>query len=91
MYRETVQGKWQKEPICPSTGSLKPDGTYGSYFCHLVYDGAYERTVLVDELFQHCWKAAILDYNGEQYHIMSAEYSTNEEAFQDAIDWNCGQ
>jgi hypothetical protein len=91
MYREPLRGKWSHEPIFPSTGAQKPDGTWFAYFCHMVYDGEYSHTVRVEEMGKDAWEATIEDSEGECFHRMREPYPTYREAFEDALGWASGQ
>lgn len=91
MRREALCGKWEKEPTFPATGSLKPDGTFCAYFCHLIYDGEYAQTVRVEEMADNTWEAIIEDNEGEIFHRMRTEYSDPFEAANDAASWASGQ
>ena len=91
MYREALNGYWEKEPTFPASRSMKPDGTHSAYFCHMIYNGEYAATVRVEELGMHAWEATIEDEDGEQVHRMRETYPTFHEAMDDATSWQAGQ
>lgn len=91
MYRESLYGKWEHEPIFPASGAMKPDGSFAAFFCHMFYDGEYEKTVRVEELGTNAWMAIIEDEEGEHVHRMGTEYASYHEAFDDAMGWVSGQ
>ena len=91
MHREKLYGKWEKEPTFPATGSLKPDGTHGAYFCHMFYNGEYAYTVRVEELGTNAWEATIEDETEEPFQRMRETYQTYQEAMDDAVSWAAGQ
>ena len=91
MHRTPLHGKWSHEPIFPSSFSQKRDGGFSAYFCHMVYDGEYARTVRVEEMGDNAWEAFIEDETGEMIHHMREPYATRQEAFEDVIGWVSGQ
>ena len=91
MQRTSLRGKWEHEPIFPSTGSMKKDGTFCAYFSHMVYDGEYAHTVRAEEIGPNMWEAIVEDADGELVHRMSDVYAAYYAAIDDALNWAAGQ
>ncbi len=90
MYRETIRGDWEREPIFPATGATRPDGTVMAYFCHVVHRGEVVATVFAEALGEGAWQTWV-EENGDEFHAMRETYPTFRAAIDDMVDWYTGQ
>jgi hypothetical protein len=90
MYQHHINDRWSREPIFPSSNSMKPDGSHCAYFCHVLYDGKVVGTVCAEEMGVDAW-VAMVEEDGEVVHKMRETYPSFHDAIEDMVSWYSGQ